>query len=199
MAWERASLSVSSWYHDASAALDGHRFTAPGWRSRNVGPALLGRVVFLALGVALVVAGALLFSVLESRLTDMMLSQAAARAIDQAQLGVLNQLTAEDFTQPFDGEKLAKVDAELAPLLERVRQPGSGILRVNVFAADATLLASDESSLRGQRIETDAPLLSAALHGGVAAERSTLNGPENSDMRARAVEALEVYVPLTRD
>jgi DNA-binding CsgD family transcriptional regulator len=163
-------------------------------------PDRLRRAVRPVLALAAVAVAALLFLLMEGRLIDLTLSQAAARAVDQAQLGVVNQLTVEDFAPPFDTARLEHVDAALAPLLRRVHQPGSGILRVNVFARDGTLLDSDEPALRGHRIETDdTPMLAAALHGDVVAERSTLQGPENMDLRSRVSGALEVYVPLTRE
>ena len=159
----------------------------------------IGRAALPGVTAGLLAAGALSL-LLEVRLTDLLLTQAAARAVDQAELGVVQQVAAADLAPPFDTAKLARVDAALGPLLRRVRQPGSGIVRVNVFGRDGTVLDSDEASLRGQKIDADdMPLLGAALHGATAAEQSPLHGPENVDLRSRFSDALEVYVPLEQD
>jgi DNA-binding CsgD family transcriptional regulator len=159
----------------------------------------IGRAALPGVTAGLLAAG-VLGLLLEVRLTDLLLTQAAERAVDQAELGVVQQVAAADLAPPFDTAKLARVDAALGPLLRRVRQPGSGIVRVNVFGRDGTVLDSDEASLRGQKIHTDdMPLLSAALHGATAVEQSPLQGPENVDLRNRFSDALEVYVPLEQD
>ena len=166
---------------------------------RAFGRMRLGRAAVLGIAVGLLAAGGLGW-LAEARLTELLLTQAAERAVDQAQLVVAQQVTAADLSPPFDSAKLARVEAALGPLLHRVRQPGSGIVRVNVFGRDGTVLASDEPSLRGHKVATDdAPLLAAALRGDTAAERSAFQGVENADLRSRFGEALEVYVPLERD
>src|SRR5919202_1057960 len=166
---------------------------------RAFGRLRLGRAAVLGIAVGLLAAGGLGW-LAEARLTELLLTQAAERAVDQAQLVVAQQVTAADLSPPFDSAKLARVEAALGPLLHRVRQPGSGIVRVNVFGRDGTVLASDEPGLRGHKVATDdAPLLAAALRGDTAAERSAFQGVENADLRSRFGEALEVYVPLERD
>ena len=77
---------------------------------------------------------------------------------------------------------------------------GSGIIRLNLFARDGTLLYSDLPRNRGRHIDPhEAHLLAVALAGGVGSERSSLSGPENADLGGRFASALEVYVPVVRD
>jgi DNA-binding CsgD family transcriptional regulator len=133
-------------------------------------------------------------------MVNLLLSAAVARAIDQAQLGVLERVDAEDFAPPFDPDKQARLEARLSPLLHVLSRPESGIVRVNVYGRDGTLVFGDRAEARGRRVsEDDGPLLARALHGHVEAERSHLTSPESADLKPQLDEALEVYVPLVID
>jgi DNA-binding CsgD family transcriptional regulator len=137
---------------------------------------------------------------IEWQITELMLAQVLARADDEVELGVLPRVTAADFEPPFTAARIDDLSARLEPVLDRVREQGSGVIRVNLFAADGTVLYSDMASLRDQTVSplTD-ELLAGALAGSPAAEISDLSGPENSDLGARYGSALEAYVPCVLD
>ena len=166
--------------------------------ARRLGRLRLGRAALLGVALGVVASGAL-EPLIETRLVALLLTQATARAVDHAQLVVLQQVSTEELMPPFEPDRLARLNTLLAPLLDRAREPGSGIIRVNVFAPDGTLLASDDPSLPGKWFATADARLAAALQGHLAAERSALDGAENGNLKGRFAEALEVYVPLTRD
>jgi DNA-binding CsgD family transcriptional regulator len=133
---------------------------------------------------------------IESQLTELMLTQVVARADDQLELGVLPHVTAADFEPPFTQARLNDLSARLESVLDRVREKHSGVIRVNLFALDGTVVYSDMASLRGQTVSplTD-ELLAAALAGSPGAEVTDLSGRENSDLSVRYGSALEAYVP----
>ena len=136
----------------------------------------------------------------ENTIVNLLLSDAVARAIDQAELGVLERVDAADFEPPFDTGKQARLEQRLSPLLTVLSRPGSSVARVNVYARDGTLVFGDRAEARGQRVsEHDGPLLAKALQGHVEAERSPLSSPESADLKPQLDEALEVYVPLVVD
>jgi DNA-binding CsgD family transcriptional regulator len=137
---------------------------------------------------------------IESRVNDLMLAQVAARAKDQVQLGILANVKSTDFELPYSLDKRADLAARLDPLLARARQSDSGIIRLNIFARDGTILYSDLASLRGQTVSPLADeRLGRALAGTPGVEITSLDGAENSDLRARYGRALEAYVPFTLD
>jgi len=124
----------------------------------------------------------------------------AARAQDQVQLVILNTIRSTDLELPYSAEKRANLAARLDPLLGRARQANSGIIRLNVFARDGTILYSDMASLRGQTVSPVAnELLARALSGVPGTEISSLAGAENTDLHQRYGRALEAYVPLKLD
>ncbi|MBI4495161.1 MAG: GAF domain-containing sensor histidine kinase [Chloroflexi bacterium] len=135
----------------------------------------------------------------EARLADMMLAQVALRAVDQVQLGVLHRVTAADFEPPHTPQKLDDLEARLAPLLARVREEGSGVLRLYLFARDGTVLFCDRASERGRIGVSNSPLFAAALAGNAGAQLSSLSSPKNADLKARYDGALEAYVPFIVD
>src|SRR5919206_1831179 len=134
---------------------------------------------------------------IESRAVEVVLGEMTARATDQARLAVLDRVDPTDLRPPFDEAKLGRLEARLSPLLELIRQPGSGTVRINLYARDGTLVFGDRLDRRGERVsQADGPLLAHALEGRVVAERTTLGTPENQDLKAELDEALEVYIPL---
>jgi DNA-binding CsgD family transcriptional regulator len=137
---------------------------------------------------------------IEVRMTELVLGQVMARADDEVELGLLPRVTPADFEPPFTPAKLDDLSARLEPVLERVREQGSGIIRVNLFAPDGTLLYSDMASLRGLSVSPlSDDLLGAALGGSASAEITGLSGLENSDLAPRYGSALEAYVPCVLD
>ena len=161
----------------------------------------IGRVpralAVLALGL-----GALFATILAVRAADgwfvqLMLDQAASRAADEVQLGLLDRVTPADFQPPFTAERLDELASRLDPVLGRVRNGTSGILRVNVVARDGTVLYSDLMAVRGKLVSpTDKVELRTALDGSVGADEEQLAGEENADLHASYGAALEVYVPV---
>jgi DNA-binding CsgD family transcriptional regulator len=137
---------------------------------------------------------------IEWQISELMLTQVLARADDEVELGVLPRVTAADFEPPFTPARIDDVGARLEPVLDRVREQHSGVIRVNLFAPDGTVLYSDMASLRGQTISplTD-ELLAGALAGSPGAEITQLSGAENGDLSARYGSALEAYVPCVLD
>lgn len=136
----------------------------------------------------------------ENRAVDVLLWGLSARASDQAYLAVLDQVGPSDLQPPFDAAKLARLDARLGPLLDVMRRPDSGIVRINLYARDGTLLFGDRQELRGERVTAeDAPMLAQALQGRMEAKRTSLDEPENEDLKQVVNEALEVYVPLVQE
>ena len=166
-----------------------------GW-ARRLG--YLGRWSGVLCACALVAVG--VAHLIESELTELMLTQVLARADDQVELGVLPHVTAADFEPPFTPARLDDLSARLQSVLDRVREKQSGIIRVNLFAPDGTVLYSDLASLRGQTISPlSDELLAQALAGSPGAEITELSSPENSDLDARYGSALEAYVPCVLD
>jgi DNA-binding CsgD family transcriptional regulator len=149
-----------------------------------------------------VVFAALCVSVLSTRVADawfvqLMLDQAASRAADQVQLGLLDNVSPADFTPPHTSERLEDLAGRLDPVLGRLRDGTTGILRVNLVARDGTILYSDLTALRGHMVPlADKTELKTALNGSVGADEEHLDGSENADLRPRYGAALEVYVPV---
>jgi DNA-binding CsgD family transcriptional regulator len=152
---------------------------------------VLGACVVLAVGVA---------RLIESRMTELMLNQVLARADDEVELGVLPRVSTADFEPPFTPARIDDLSERLEPVLDRVRENHSGVIRVNLFAPDGTVLYSDMASLRGQTISPLSDgLLASALAGSPGAEITELTGRENTDLSARYGSALEAYVPCVLD
>jgi hypothetical protein len=154
-------------------------------------------VTVLGAIVGVAVASATVWGI-EMRLAKALLGQVEARAVDQLQLGVLDQLSAADFQPPHTPAKAADLAARLDPLVLRLQQADSGVIRVNLVAADGTIVYSDAPPVRGtwmppgQRRE-----LATALGGAIGAtEHSSLSTQENADLKERYGEAFEVYVPV---
>lgn len=137
---------------------------------------------------------------LEARLTDLVLQQTADRAADQVRLALAPRLVADDFAPPFGPEKLASLDRRLEPVVGRMREEGSGLIRLHIHARDGTILYSDAPALVGQAVAPDTvPFLAGALAGSVKTEYSALIDPDDEDLRARYDQALKVHVPLVLD
>ena len=137
---------------------------------------------------------------IESQLTDLMLAQVAARAKDQVELGILANVRSTDFEPPYSPEERADLAARLDPVLARIRESDPGILRLNLFAHDGTILYSDNPGLRGQTVSPlSDELLARALAGRPGVQISTLEGSEDRDLRLAYGRALEAYLPLVLD
>jgi two-component system phosphate regulon sensor histidine kinase PhoR len=158
---------------------------------------LVTRFTLIGVGVGLLVAGGLSWYI-EARLTDLLLAQLVARAADETRLAVTPHVVAADFDPPYTPADLDSLAARLDPLLGARRE--QGVIRVNIFAPDGTIIYSDVEEKRGEVEELDEdPHLAAALAGTVSADVSDLSGEESSDLRAHYDGALEVYVPFEMD
>ena len=151
------------------------------------------------IALAVLIVGALDWYI-DRRITELVSSQLVERATDQVQFGVLPRVVAADFEPPYTTARLAELGGRLEGLVDRARQADSGIIRVNLFAQDGTVVFSDVASLRGQVVSPLAdPRLAAALSGEPGAEISSLMGTENADLEPRYHNAIEAYVPCIID
>ena len=166
-------------------------------RAVGVGPVDRFTVLAVLAGLLLAVGAT---QALETRLTDLLLQQTAERAADQVRLGLLPRLSADDFAPPYPPAKLAALEQRLEPFLARMREDGSGLIRLHIHAQDGTILYSDNPALLGQVVApTSVPLLAQALAGSKGTEFSPLVDPDDADLVARYDRALKVHVPLVLD
>jgi DNA-binding CsgD family transcriptional regulator len=152
---------------------------------------LLGLLASLALANVLV-------WLLQADLTELMLTQVTARAVDQLEFGIIGRVDPADFRPPYAPAKLADLSARLEPLVAHLRTQGSGVIRVNIVAADGTIIYSDRPGASGKAIPSgDKPELAMALTGSVGSSgQSSLSTTENSDLKESYGDAFEVYVPV---
>lgn len=159
-----------------------------GVRSISVGAAAALAAVLLAIGIE---------GTVDRYLSGILLSQVTARAIDHVEVGVAPHVSPLDFQPPYTTDKLNNIDTRVDVILSRAREDGSGIIRVNLFARDGTVLYSDLASLRGRMISplTDT-LVRGALAGSPGAALVSLDAPETDDLEADYGSALEACAPL---
>src|SRR5438105_7376472 len=115
--------------------------------SVQAGAGLVVCVTVVSLAVAVLLAGAAV-RLIETRVTQLMLTQITARAVDQLELGILQRVDAADFLPPHSPAKTAALSARMEPLIARLREEQSGVIRVNIVAADGTIIYSDLLSAR---------------------------------------------------
>jgi DNA-binding CsgD family transcriptional regulator len=151
----------------------------------------------LAMGLAALVLSVALAWLADGFLVRLLLHQAANRAAEEVQLGLVDRVTLADFATPVGPARLDDLALRLDPFIARLRNDSSGILRVNVIGNDGTILYSDLVAARGRTIPlVDRPELETALSGGIGADETMLGGEENADLHAAHSRALEVYVPV---
>jgi PAS domain S-box-containing protein len=87
-------------------------------------------------------------------------------------------------------DQASAIDGELERLV------GSGkILRIKVWKADGTVVASDLPALRGRQFEVDDDLVDA-MNGEVVTEITNANADENQFEHGLADRFLEMYLPI---
>ncbi|MBI2941069.1 MAG: HAMP domain-containing histidine kinase [Chloroflexi bacterium] len=165
---------------------------------RLSGFSLVAWFIIVGAGVGLLVAGAAAWFV-EARLTDLLLTQMAARAVDQVQLELRDHVTPADFQPPHTPAKLDSLAARLDPAVPRVLHQGSGMIRLKIYALDGTILYSDLASIRGTQRTWGSDPLATAIAGTASTSHTSLSEPDNADLKARYGAALEVYVPFVLD
>jgi DNA-binding CsgD family transcriptional regulator len=167
-----------------------HRRTEPGRGVRSL--ALSAAAALAAITLAIGIEGTV-----DRYLSGILLNQVTARAIDHVEVGVEPNLSPLDFQPPYTTDKLNDIDARVDVILARARQDGSGILRVNLFARDGTVLYSDLASLRGRMISplTDG-LVRGALAGLPGAALVSLDSPETDDLLADYGNAFQACAPV---
>jgi DNA-binding CsgD family transcriptional regulator len=139
--------------------------------------------------------------VLGSQMQELMLEGTRARAVDQLELGILDQLRDDDFAPPFTADGIDDLSARIAPVVARVLNQGSGVVRINVVGVDGTILFSDNPSIRGKTVPpAEKPELATALSGAIGSTgHSGLSSAENEDLRPQFEDVIEVYVPIVLD
>jgi diguanylate cyclase (GGDEF)-like protein len=164
-------------------------------RFRNVG--LVARFSIVGLTVSMLVAAGMAWFV-ETQVTSLLLANVAARAADQVDhLELTGYVVADDFAAPHTAERLESIAARLDPIFADMQHGGTGVIRLQMFATDGTVLYSDLPSKRGEVLDLgDEEHLVEALEGRKVQEVSDLGGEENRELKATYHEALEVYVPV---
>jgi two-component system NarL family sensor kinase len=146
-------------------------------------------LVFVLLGlVVLTVVGAVGVLVLRRLATD--------QAIDEArQVTTLSARVVEHEVTDglLTGDAGARGDVASVVVDAVLHDP---IVRVKLWTQDGTIVYSDEARLIGARYELGADELQVLRDGGVTADVSDLNAPENRFERPFG-ELLEVYTPIS--
>jgi diguanylate cyclase (GGDEF)-like protein len=143
---------------------------------------------FLALGIAVTIALAILFSHI---LSDRMVADALNHSAQEAS-AIATTLVTQVYAKDFDAPTPAKV----ATWQKRARSIVGkfNIVHVKVWRRDGTIIYADERHLIGQKFTLDDELQNA-LEGGVA---KAVTGFKNQDHAAGGDgKLLEVYVPIT--
>src|SRR5436190_5882525 len=157
-------------------------------------PGLVTRFTIIGASMALLIATTLA-GLIEARLSEYIMDLTVERAIDQVQLGILDNVTPADFAAPFTPDRLNNLATRLDPHLATLHQNRSGVLRLHLFAPDGTVIYSDLPSKRGQQVAISSDL-AEALEGRIGSDITDLTSAENSDLKARYGTAIEVYVPF---
>ncbi|HEV7662291.1 MAG TPA: EAL domain-containing protein, partial [Chloroflexota bacterium] len=158
---------------------------------------LIARFSIVGVTVSVLVAGSLA-AFIETQVSTVLLANIAARAADQVDhLGLTGYVTVADFSAPHAPEQLASVAERLNPIFNDIRADGTGVIRLQMFATDGTILYSDLPTKRGEVVDlANEPSLVTALNGQSVHDVSDLEGPENNELRAQYGQALEVYIPV---
>ena len=111
----------------------------------------------------------------------------------------LTRVLGESVAQPAVPRGLVRGDAAAIDHLDRQvlkRLLVEDVLRIKIWAADGTILYSDQTELIGSRYPLDEDELDILEDGGTDAEISDLSGPENRFERELGIGLLEVYTRI---
>jgi len=132
-------------------------------RIRHLG--LVARFSMVGLTVGVLVAGTMAWFI-ETRLTDLLLTTIAARASDQVErLGLTGYITADDFAPPHTPERLASIAARLDPVYADLHDEQSGVIRLQMFAPDGTILFTSSREDRPNSVSCSGDLYAMSEDG----------------------------------
>jgi len=159
---------------------------------------LVARYTIFGFVLAVLAATAMAWFI-ETQVTDILVGQLVARAVDDVDLGIGARLSRVDLEPPYTPAKLADLAARLDPIATHIRGAGSGLLRLNILARDGTLVYSDRAGERGQPRAGPVQSLRANALAGIVGSRYA----SGSELEAGGVEGqdsgLAVYAPLIVD
>ena len=127
--------------------------------------------------------------------------RAAEAAVAAAEARALDGLPAADFEAPPTPASLGSLAARLEPPLGRLREDGAGgVLQLQLYARDGTVLYSARPERRGRKVlPARVPRLAAALAGAANARLLLLNAADEAELGERYAEAIAVYAPVARE
>jgi len=164
------------------------------------GASMLTRFGAISLLLTLAV-GVVLASALSNSITERARQQAESTVIVAVRLGLMPQLTPDDFADGFDAERLAGVERAIRAAASQVRAGGGRLsdldpVELNIFNRDRTVVYSGDHDRIGATSTSDE--LGEALAGNVVSGFShTADESEGSENGSR--QLFEVYVPVQYD
>ncbi len=126
-------------------------------------------------------------------------SRRAGEAEAMADVRALTELVAQTVVEPNLSPELLAGDADALEQLDDIvagRVLDDMTLRVKLWAADGTIVYSDERRLIGEVYELEDDKNRSLSSGEVVSEISSLDGPENRFEADLASQMLEVYLPI---
>ena len=170
------------------------------WLSRRQ-PKALARANPVTMAAVVVVAGILAIvaaSVAQGYALQWATRAVAASAIAHLEAGLLADAQAGDFAASPEQSNalLTRLDARL----DRIREAGeAGIVQVNLYARDGTVLLSGRPERVGQKVlPSRVPRLAGSLAGTLNTRLLALSSADDADLTDRYAEVLAVYAPINR-
>lgn len=163
---------------------------------------LLQAVPWMSLFGALVAA---IFSIavagfIETRLIDFASEEVGSRAIQQIQANLATAVTEADVEPPFGAEKIEDIARRIDPAVGRLLGGPSGVLSLQIYARDGTVIYSNNLARRGQKVGSPRiPRLAAALGGSVVTRLIAISSVEESELGDRYGEVLDIFGPMILD
>jgi len=161
------------------------------------GASMLIRFGAISLLLTLAV-GVVLSSVLSTAVSERARQQAESTVIVAVRLGLMPQLTPEDFSRGFDAERLAGVERAINVAGSQLQTGGGRLddldpVELNIFNRDRTVVYSGDHDLIG--ITSTSDELDEALAGNVVSGFSH-TADESAGSETGSRQLLEVYVPV---